>query len=84
MIQEGTNHILKEITDLITKSNDAMNKHLDSQQEVITFMVVWKIQHCSFLYKTAVFHQDAVIYITFQGNKGLKYKMPETNIHFCT
>lgn len=37
------NHILKEITDLITKSNDAMNKDLDSQREVITFMVVWKI-----------------------------------------
>lgn len=37
------NHILKEITDLITKCNDAMNKDLDSQWEVITFMVVWKI-----------------------------------------
>lgn len=28
MIEEGTNHILKGITDLITKSNDAMNKQV--------------------------------------------------------
>lgn len=39
VIQEGINHGLKEIT-VFTESNDAMNYHSDSQQEVIMFMAV--------------------------------------------